>query len=167
MKRITLILSLILSILFPTQAQDYIYKKDAEPIKTTFDRLYLKEIDNNYYITENTEFEFDTIAGVFRVCAVNAFYGNQEEWTLTVTRDEVDENKIWLQPIITVNGLDAYRVEPVYAWVDTVAGNIQLPYGQTIYGGPNEFMNLVIAGLNEGPDLTGAAVLTDNLAVIG
>ena len=107
MKRITLILSLILSILFPIQAQDYIYKKDADPIKTTFDRLYLKETDNNYYITESAEFEFDTIAGVFRVCAVNAFYGNQEEWTLTVTRDEVDENKIWLQPIITVNGLDA------------------------------------------------------------
>ncbi len=158
MKRITLILSLILSILFPIQAQDYIYKKDAEPIKTTFDRLYLKENDNNYYITESAEFEFDTIGGVFRVCAANVFSGNQEEWTLTVTRDEVDENKIWLQPIITVNGLDASNVEPVYAWVDTVAGNIQLPYGQTIYGGPNEFMNLVIAGYDGEPVLTGAAV---------
>ena len=158
MKRITLILSLILSILFPIQAQDYIYKKDADPIKTTFDRLYLKETDNNYYITENAEFEFDTIGGVFRVCAANVFSGIQDEWTLTVTRDEVDENKIWLQPIITVNGLDASRVEPVYAWVDTVAGNIQLPYGQTIYGGPNEFMNLVIAGHDSEPVLTGAAV---------
>lgn len=158
MKRITLILSLILSILFPIQAQDYIYKKDAEPIKTTFDRLYLKETDNNYYITENAEFEFDTIAGVFRVCAANVFSGIQDEWTLTVTRDEVDENKIWLQPIITVNGLDADDVKPVYAWVDTVAGNIQLPYGQTIYGGPNEFMNLVIAGHDSEPVLTGAAV---------
>ena len=158
MKRITLILSLILSILFPIQAQDYIYKKDAEPIKTTFDRLYLKENDNNYYITESAEFEFDTIGGVFRVCAANVFSGNQDEWTLTVTRDEVDENKIWLQPIITVNGLDASRVEPVYAWVDTVAGNIQLPYGQTIYGGPNEFMNLVIAGYDGEPVLTGDAV---------
>ena len=158
MKRITLILSLILSILFPIQAQDYIYKKDAEPIKTTFDRLYLKETDNNYYITENAEFEFDTIGGVFRVCAANVFSGIQDEWTLTVTRDEVDENKIWLQPIITVNGLDADDVKPVYAWVDTVAGNIQLPYGQTIYGGPNEFMNLVIAGYDGEPVLTGAAV---------
>ncbi len=158
MKRITLILSLILSILFPIQAQDYIYKKDAEPIKTTFDRLYLKETDNNYYITENAEFEFDTIAGVFRVCAANVFSGVQDEWTLTVTRDEVDENKIWLQPIITVNGLGADDVKPVYAWVDTVAGNIQLPYGQTIYGGPNEFMNLVIAGYDGEPVLTGAAV---------
>lgn len=158
MKRITLILSLILSILFPIQAQDYIYKKDADPIKTTFDRLYLKETDNNYYITESAEFEFDTIAGVFRVCAANVFSGIQDEWTLTVTRDEVDENKIWLQPIITVNGLDADDVKPVYAWVDTVAGNIQLPYGQTIYGGPNEFMNLVIAGHDSEPVLTGAAV---------
>lgn len=158
MKRITLILSLILSILFPIQAQDYIYMKDADPIKKSFDRLYLKETDNNYYITENAEFEFDTIAGVFRVCAANVFSGIQDEWTLTVTRDEVDENKIWLQPIITVNGLGADDVKPVYAWVDTVAGNIQLPYGQTIYGGPNEFMNLVIAGYDGEPVLTGAAV---------
>lgn len=158
MKRITLILSLILSILFPIQAQDYIYKKDAEPIKTTFDRLYLKENDNNYYITESAEFEFDTIGGVFRVCAANVFSGNQEEWTLTVTRDEVDENKIWLQPIITVNGLGADDVKPVYAWVDTVAGNIQLPYGQTIFGGPDMSMNLVIAGYDGEPVLTGAAV---------
>ena len=158
MKRITLILSLILSILFPIQAQDYIYKKDAEPIKTTFDRLYIKETDNNYYITENAEFEFDTIAGVFRVCAANVFSGIQDEWTLTVTRDEVDENKIWLQPIITVNGLGADDVKPVYAWVDTVAGNIQLPYGQTIFGGPDKSMNLVIAGYDGEPVLTGAAV---------
>ena len=39
MKRITLILSLILSILVPIQAQDYIYMKDADPINKSLEKL--------------------------------------------------------------------------------------------------------------------------------
>ena len=114
---------------------------------------------DTYAVTiSDDESPMNQFVGTYTLSGTNAFDGSTVTWDVNVYRDDVDENKIWLQPIVAVNGLGAADVMPVYALVDLVAENIQLPYGQTVYGGPDMGINLVIAGYNGEPVLTGAAV---------
>lgn len=114
---------------------------------------------DTYAVTiSDDESPMNLFVGTYTLSGTNAFDGTTVTWDVNVYRDDVDENKIWLQPIATVGGLSAAQIMPVYALVDLVAENIQLPYGQTIYGGPDLGINLVIAGYNGEPVLNGAAV---------
>ena len=55
-------------------------------------------------------------------------------------------------------GLGASSIYPVYGVVDVVAGTIQVPFSQCVYGGEGQNYNMVIAGVANAPQLSGAAV---------
>ena len=160
MKRITLILSLILSILVPIQAQDYLYMKDADPIKKSLDKLYIKEFDEKYY----ADFGPDPIAGVYNAYGLSQAQQVQVEWPITITRDKQSENKIWIHPVISpFGGLQAHDIQSVYAYYDAIAGTINLPMGQLLYSGSGFNIQLVYYdSTNDFILSTGAVILSVN-----
>ena len=102
---------------------------------------------------------------VYNATAPSAFDGFPDEnWEITIVADDETEGKIWIQPIISIGGFDLGDIVPVYATVDLVQETIQMPYGQTVYGGEGSSYNMVIAGLDNNPILSGVAVATYDLS---
>ena len=105
------------------------------------------------------------LLGVYDATTPSAFDGYPDEnWEVTIVADDETEGKIWIQPIITIGGLSAADIAPVHATVDLVQETIQMPYGQTVYGGEGQSYNMVIAGLENNPVLSGVAVATYDLS---
>lgn len=105
------------------------------------------------------------LLGVYNATAPSAFDGYPDEnWEVSIVADDEKEGKIWIQPIISIGGLGLGDIAPVYATVDLVQETIQMPFGQTVYGGEGSSYNFVIAGLDNNPILSGVAVATYDLS---
>ena len=101
----------------------------------------------------------NTLVGNYTATAGSAFEGYPDEtWDVTISRDDEDETKLWIHPICLFGGLGAASIYPVYGVVDVVAGTIQVPFSQCVYGGEGQSYNMVIAGVGNTPQLSGAAV---------
>lgn len=109
----------------------------------------------------------NTLVGTYKAHAVSMFTGYpDEEWELTITRDDEDETKLWIHPICNFGGLPASSIAPAECVVDLVAGTIQVPYSQTLYGADGQTYHMILAGLTSSgePILTGAAVANFTIA---
>lgn len=126
--------------------QVYIYRSGMElPDTLSSDKLYFTPMGDDYIYGETPGVDALTlIEGVYSATAQSAFQGYpDEEWTVTITRDEAEENKVWIHPICLFGGLSASSVYPVYAFVDTIQQTIAVPLGQMLY-----YPDIVLANLN-------------------
>ena len=103
-----------------------------------------------------------SLVGTYSAYANSAFEGYPDEtWTVTITQDANDANKVWIQPVVApFAGLQADEITPVYAYVDAENNTLKLPLGQTVYGGPDQTYNIVIASIDGStPDISGEIVV--------
>ena len=115
----------------------YIYEKSGEfPIRVKASQLYFNEVEGEMCVTNTLNYTNDAISGTYAAYAHSAFEGYpDEEWTVTITRDEADANKVWIQPICMFGGLGAEDINPVYATYDEAKGTLTMPLGQSLYEG--------------------------------
>lgn len=104
----------------------------------------------------------DELAGTYTATGMAALQGREdEEWTVTITKDETDANKVWIQPALSlaVAGLPDQYVEPVYATINA-DGTLTFPLGQVVY--EEEGASFAIASTVDGnsKDLTGSVTMT-------
>lgn len=137
---------MVIAVVSQTDArQVYIYRSGMElPDRLSSDKLYFTPIGDDYIYGETPGVDALTlIEGVYRATAQSAFSGvPDEEWTVSITRDEVNENKVLIHPICLFGGLPASSVSSVYAFVDTIQQTITVPLGQMVYP------DIVLANLN-------------------
>lgn len=140
----------------------YIYQKGVEvPSRIKASQLFFNEVEGEMCVTNTAEYKNEAIAGTYQAFANSAFKGYpDEQWTMTITRDEADANKVWLHPICMINGLDATDIAPVYATFDEAAGTITMPLSQTIFEIPGQYkMDIVTSVDGENLNTTGEIVM--------
>lgn len=147
-KNIMILAMMVIAAVSQTDArQVYIYRSGMElPDRLSSDKLYFTPIGDDYIYGETPGVDALTlIEGVYRATAQSAFSGvPDEEWTVSITRDEVNENKVWIHPICLFGGLPASSVSSVYAFVDTIQQTITVPLGQEY----SSELSSVLANLN-------------------
>lgn len=114
----------------------YITAKDNESLaaKVKAEQLYFVEYENEIYVSTTPEYTPDAVAGTYEVYAQSAFQNEpDEEWTITITRDEADKNKVWIHPIMIFGGLYPEDINPIYGTFDESASTITIPLGQTLF----------------------------------
>lgn len=134
MKKIFTIFAIVMGLMLPMQAQNaYIYKTSGSVKQISAEQIYFNNINGETFITPTADFTLDAIAGTYSAYASSAFQGEpDEEWTVTITRDAEDANKVWIDPILLFAGLDDEYIDPVYAIFDEAAGTLTLPMGQKL-----------------------------------
>ena len=125
---------------------------------------YLYDYVNNVTINRSSNNSGEaarSLVGTYSAYANSAFEGYPDEtWTVTITQDANDANKVWIQPVCLIGGLAAEDINPVYAYVDAENNTLKLPLGQTIYSGPDQKYNIVIASIDGStPDISGEIVV--------
>ena len=149
-KNIMILAMMVIAAVSQTDArQVYIYRSGMElPDTLSSDKLYFTPMGDDYIYNEIPP-KIDAltlIEGDYNATAQSAFAGYpDEEWMVTITRDEVEENKVWVHPICLFGGLPASSVYSVYAFVDTIQQTITVPLGQELY--PYR-LSFVLAKLN-------------------
>lgn len=134
-KNIMILAMMVIAAVSQTDArQVYIYRSGMElPDTLSSDKLYFTPMGDDYIYSEIPP-KIDAltlIEGVYSATAQSAFQGYpDEEWAVTITRDEVEENKIWVHPICLLLG--RVSVLSVYAFVDTIQQTIAVPLGQEL-----------------------------------
>lgn len=146
-KNIMILAMMVIAAVSQTDArQVYIYRSGMElPDRLSSDKLYFTPIGDDYIYGETPGVDALTlIEGVYRATAQSAFSGvPDEEWTVSITRDEVNENKVWIHPICCLLGdMSASSINPVYAFVDTIQQTIAVPLGQELV-----YPDIVLANL--------------------
>lgn len=135
-KNIMILAMMVIAAVSQTDArQVYIYRSGMElPDTLSSDKLYFTPMGDDYIYGETPGVDALTlIEGDYNATAQSAFSGApDEEWTVSITRDEVEENKVWIHPICLFGGLSASSVYPVYAFVDTIQQTITVPLGQEL-----------------------------------
>ena len=149
-KNIMILAMMVIAAVSQTDArQVYIYRSGMElPITLSSDKLYFTPMGDDYIYGE-TPPKIDAltlIEGDYKATAQSAFAGSpDEEWMVTITRDEAEENKVWIHPICLFGGLPASSVSSVYAFVDTIQQTITVPLGQELY---SSGLSFVLANLD-------------------
>lgn len=103
------------------------------------------------------------LVGTYNATAKSAFQGEPDEnWEVTLTRDDESATKMWIHPLCLFGGLGASSINPVYCVVDLTTGTIQVPTNQTMYGAAEgasyHMVNAILS--NSGPVLTGSSIAT-------
>lgn len=145
-KNIMILAMMVIAAVSQTDArQVYIYRSGMElPDTLSSDKLYFTPMGDDYIYGETPGVDALTlIEGDYNATAQSAFAGNpDEEWTVSITRDDAEENKIWIHPVCLFGGLPASSVYSVYAFVDTIQQTITVPLGQMLY-----YPDIVLANL--------------------
>lgn len=148
-KNIMILAMMVIAAVSQTDArQVYIYRSGMElPDTLSSDKLYFIPVGDDYIYGETPRVnDLTLIEGIYTATAQSAFSGYpDEEWTVSITRDEVNENKVWIHPICLFGGLPASSVSSVYAFADTIQHTITVPLGQELYLSE---LSLVLANLN-------------------
>ncbi len=133
----------------------YIYYKDVPtPERIKASQIFFDEVEGEMCISTVETITEDAIAGTYSAYAESAFQGYpSEEWQVTITRDADDNNKVWIHPIVQVEGLDAADIMPVYAMYDEAAGTLSMPLGQCVFGGEGKEYNLVTGATEDGTNV--------------
>lgn len=148
-KNIMILAMMVIAAVSQTDArQVYIYRSGMElPDTLSSDKLYFTPMGDDYIYSEIPP-KIDAltlIEGDYNATAQSAFAGYpDEEWTVSITRDDAEENKVWIHPICLFGGLPASSVSSVYAFVDTIQQTITVPLGQ-LYSSE---LSLVLANLD-------------------
>ena len=141
MKKIFTILTIVMGLVLPMQAQ---LTPVAKNIKTDTERKVMRKALASADVT------IEDLAGTYEVYAMSAFQGYPDEtWTATVTLDEADANKVWIQPILLISGLEAEYVNPVYATFNANDGSLSLPMGQCVFEQGADY-NMVLGTSEDG-----------------
>lgn len=129
----------------------YVYTKGNEaPTRIKASQLFFNTIEDEVYATTVREISTDAIAGTYNAYAASLFEGYPDEkWSLTITRDEADANKVWIHPICQLPGLPNNELLAIYATYDEAAATLTIPMGQTVYGGEKQQFHMVIATADE------------------
>lgn len=124
-----------------------IYEKgNAEPTTVKADELYFNEVNGEMCVTTGKEYTTDKIAGTYNGYGMSAFEGEpDEEWTVKITRDADNPNKVWIHPVFMFGGLAAENINPIYAMYDESANTLSIPLGQCLFGGVGQTYNIVLA----------------------
>ena len=134
-KNIMILAMMVIAAVSQTDArQVYIYRSGMElPDTLSSDKLYFTPMGDDYIYGEIPP-KIDAltlIEGDYNATAQSAFAGEpDEEWTVSITCDEAEENKVWIHPICLFGGLPASSVSSVYAFADTIQQTITVPLGQ-------------------------------------
>lgn len=81
------------------------------------------------------------LEGSYQALATIDGDGNKKEWTINITIDENDSNKVWLHPMFSgFSGLSAQHIKPIYATYDSKKRTLTLPLGQILYKGAGYHM---------------------------
>lgn len=135
-KNIMILAMMVIAAVSQTDArQVYIYRSGMElPDTLSSDKLYFTPMGDYYIYGKAPGVDALTlIEGNYKATAQSAFSGApDEEWTVSITRDEAEENKVWIHPVCLFGGLSASSVYPVYAFVDTIQQTIAVPLGQEL-----------------------------------
>ncbi|MBQ7941842.1 MAG: hypothetical protein IJ328_05480 [Muribaculaceae bacterium] len=129
-----------------------IYEKgNAEPTTVKADELYFNEVNGEMCVTTGKEYTTDKIAGTYNGYGMSAFEGEpDEEWTVKITRDADNPNKVWIHPVFMFGGLAAEDINPIYAMYDESANTLSIPLGQCLFGGVGQTYNIVLAWTVDG-----------------
>lgn len=145
-KNIMILAMMVIAAVSQTDArQVYIYRSGMElPDTLSSDKLYFIPVGDDYIYGETPRVnDLTLIEGIYTATAQSAFSGfPDEEWTVSITCDEAEENKVWIHPICLFGGLSASSVYSVYAFVDTIQQTITVPLGQMLY-----YPDIVLANL--------------------
>ncbi len=99
------------------------------------------------------------LVGTYDATAPSAFDGYPDEnWEVTITRDDEDPTRLWIHPACIFGGLSPSSIYPIYCTVDVTTNTLQMPFGQCMYGGEDSSYNMVIAGISSAPILTGVCL---------
>lgn len=113
----------------------YVVCQDGKNIIVNTEELYFVDVDGEMYVATTPEVECDPIAGSYSAYANSAFEGNPDEmWTVNITYDEVDPTKVWIQPIMLLEGLEENKINPVYGTFNASNNSLVVPLGQVLYG---------------------------------
>lgn len=148
-KNIMILAMMVIAAVSQTDArQVYIYRSGMElPDTLSSDKLYFTPMGDDYiYGKASGVDDLTLIEGIYTATAQSAFAGYPDEaWTVSITRDDAEENKVWIHPICLFAGLSASSINPAYAFVDTIQHTITVPLGQELYLSE---LSLVLANLN-------------------
>ena len=145
-KNIIILAMMVIAAVSQTDArQVYIYRSGMElPDTLSSDKLYFTPMGDYYIYGKAPGVDALTlIEGDYNATAQSAFAGNpDEEWTVSITRDDAVENMVLIHPICLFGGLPASSVSSVYAFVDTIQQTITVPLGQMLV-----YPDIVLANL--------------------
>lgn len=133
MKKLYTILALAVCAILPMQAQ-------LAPITGSLKSVEKKAMHRAPAATIAAE----ELVGNYEAFANSAFQGYPDEtWAVSITQDEADANKLWIQPVCLFGGLGAADINASYAMYDESNGVLRMPLGQCLYGGPTQQYNMV------------------------
>lgn len=153
MKRIFTIIAIAMGLMMPMQAQQAI-TKELKAGKNVEHKMMRKAPAANIIV--------DDILGTYEASAPSAFQGQPtQEWTVNITVDSKDANKVWIHPICLFEGATADIINPVYATFDPNKGTLTMPLGQVLYEEPGQG-KLVTGASEDGQkiDTTGDVVMS-------
>lgn len=163
MKKIFTIIAVALAAIMPMQAQ---LNQGAQSIDMNKVSQKMSQLPAQ---SSNEEFCVENLVGEYTAYAESAFTGQMDEsWSFTITADETDANKVWLQPICWLRIMDLSVVEPIYA---TIEGNkLVIPMGQCVYEDDTYRMLLAKTDGYTAPDTVGnleaeIQILTSGLVI--
>lgn len=123
MKRILTLIAIAVGLMLPMQAQ--------QPINKTFQNK--KGIERKMMRKATAEdITVKDLVGTYDASAYSAFDESQEKWTLTITADAENENKVWIHPVCMIEGATAEDLNPIYATLNAAQGTLIMPLGQVI-----------------------------------
>ena len=128
MKRIFTIIAIALGLVLPMQAQRAHISKEIKAENGIARKMIRK--------APAAQITVDDIVGTYDAVAQSAFQGYPaQKWTVTITADENDANKLWIQPVCTVveDIIPAEYLAPVYATFNAEKGTLSMPLGQVVY----------------------------------
>ena len=145
-KNIMILAMMVIAAVSQTDArQVYIYRSGMElPDTLSSDKLYFTPMGDYYIYGKAPGVDALTlIEGDYNATARSAFSGYpDEEWTVSITRDDAEENKVWIHPICLLDRVSVPSVYSVYAFVDTIQQTITVPLGQMLV-----YPDIVLANL--------------------
>ena len=153
MKRIFTIIAIALGLVLPMQAQFTPIKEVTKSEKGVERKMMRK--------APAAEITVNDIVGNYTGNAKSAFQGSPDEtWSLTITADENDANKVWIYPVCLFGDVPVDYLSPVYATFNAAKGTLSMPLGQVVFEEPQ--YTFIIGASEDGKkvDSTGTLELT-------
>lgn len=133
----------------------YIYMNGMDtPVEVPAAQLYFTEVEGEMNVSNTTEYTEGGIEGTYQAYAESAFQGYPaENWTVTITADETEENKMWISPIFLFGGLPAEEISPVYAYYNEAEGTLTMPLGQVLYEEASAGYKFIVGASEDGENI--------------
>lgn len=151
MKRIFTIIAIAMGLMMPMQAQQAI-TKELKAGKNVEHKMMRK--------APAADITVDDILGTYEASAPSAFQGQPtQEWTVNITADSKDANKVWIHPICLFEDATEADIDPVYATFNASKGTLTMPLGQVLLDA-NGQAKLVIGTSEDGSNIDTTSDIT-------